>query len=336
MTSIISLKQFSDIDAQIEILRSRGMTIENEDKAKRYLQNVGYFRLSAYWHNNRVVKLDCDKNPIKKNRDLVREDKFVDGTSFNEILSLYIFDRQLRIIILDAIQRVEISVRAKIVNELGPLNRKAHSTLVLGAYKSNFIQPSKGSTNSVWNIWQTRQTQLLAESCRERFIMHHVAKYGSLEELPIWVAAEVWDFGCTSHLYGGLVPARAQRISMSYGIDDQRILETWMATFNFVRNICAHHRRMWNRGITKQPSPIKLGDSELMDHLWDTTGETPRPMNNKAYFVLCMLQYLMKHISPNSTWHFKVRELIENTEKPEFYENSMGFTKGWKKEKLWN
>ena len=335
MLPSIPLKQFSDIETQIETLRSRGMIIDDKEKAKRYLQNVGYFRLSAYWHNSRVVRLDDKGNPIKQNRDVVREDQFVEGTSFNDILSLYIFDRHLRIIILDAIQRVEISVRAKIVNELGPLSRKAHTELVLGAYKSNFTQPRKGGADSVWNIWQSRQAKLLAESSRERFIMHHVSKYGSLNELPIWVAAEVWDFGCTSHLFNGLAPARAQSISRSYGIEDQRILETWMTTLNFVRNICAHHRRMWNRGITKQPSPIKLGDSDLMDHLWDTTGQTPRPMNTKIYFVLCMLQYLMKHISPNSLWHFKVLNLLDNTLDKPFYETSMGFTKGWQTQKLW-
>lgn len=336
-TAPTPLKQFSDVSTQIATLRDRGMLIDDEKKAERYLKNVGYFRLSAYWHNNRKVKIDEHGEPITKNGDVVREDEFEDGTSFDTTLSLYIFDRQLRIIILDAIQRVEISVRARIVSTLGPVCREAHSKLKLGVYKSNFIQPQKGQTQSVWDKWRERQAWLLSESSRERFIKHYVSKHGSLENLPIWVAAEVWDFGCTSHLYLGLAPKYGQSISSAYGIEDQRVLETWMTSLNFVRNICAHHRRLWNRRITKQPSPMKLGESELMDHLWDISDEDhPKPLNNRVYFILCMLQYMMKQISPKSTWHFKVHELIDNADNPELCQESMGFTKGWKKMDLWN
>ena len=87
------LKQFCEIDVNLVTLKARGMAIHDEEKAKRYLNNIGYFRLSAYWHNERKVKLDKDGHELKKDGDVVRDDDFLDGTSFEETLSLYIFDR---------------------------------------------------------------------------------------------------------------------------------------------------------------------------------------------------------------------------------------------------
>jgi len=250
-------------------------------------------------------------------------------------LSLYIFDRQLRIIILDAIQRVEISVRSQLVKTLGSIDRQAHKKLILGCYRSNFLKEDKYG-NVGWDIWQSKHEALLSASAKERFIKHQVDKFGTLEQIPVWVAAEVWDFGCTSHLLAGLAPRHAQDVATYFGVNDGDVLISWMKTFNFVRNICAHHRRLWNRRVTKQPKLIKPEENDLLAHLWDTSVLVPQPLNNKVYSVMCLLQYLMKTISPRSKWFLKVHNLTANFNNFQEHAESMGFPKDWEKLELWS
>ena len=202
----------------------------------------------------------------------------------------------------------------------------------IGCYKTTFLN-GRGGAASGWDQWQDRHELLLTNSQRERFIKHEISKYGTLDNLPIWVSAEVWDFGCTQHLYAGLHPILARKISSFYHIDDAQVLISWMKSFNFVRNICAHHRRMWNRRIVNQPRLIKAEDSELLSHLWTEDGQ---PINNNIYSVLCILQYLMRHISPRSQWYFKVIELMANFNQYEKHREAMGFPENWRGMRLWN
>ena len=110
-------KQFLTTDQQVALLRSRGMAITNENKAKERLARIGYYRLSAYWFPNRksVQYLDPADNRTKT-RIL---DDFRDGTTFSDALDFYVFDKKLRLIVLDALERVEIGIRTDIAILLG-------------------------------------------------------------------------------------------------------------------------------------------------------------------------------------------------------------------------
>jgi abortive infection bacteriophage resistance protein len=108
------LKPFKDYQELVSRLRSKGMVILDEDRAVRKLSQIGYYRLSGYWHVCRIPILDSENKPVLNKITQVpeREDKFFEGTSFDDIVTLYLFDKNLRLLILDAIERIEIHIRS--------------------------------------------------------------------------------------------------------------------------------------------------------------------------------------------------------------------------------
>jgi len=96
-------KPFLTIAQQIEQLKSRGMLFADESKATYYLENLNYYRLSAYWL------------PFEKEHS---SHTFKQGTQFEKVLEFYIFDRELRLLMLDAIERIEVSVRTRFAYEM--------------------------------------------------------------------------------------------------------------------------------------------------------------------------------------------------------------------------
>ncbi len=158
------------IDDQITLLTSRGMVIPDLDRARRYLSHISYFRLRGYWI------------PFEQPASAPAH-HFRDHTTFDDVLNLYIFDRKLRLLILEAIERVEVSFRAHFANELGVAfgshcyldsslfrNRKLHQDLILSLEKEI-----------------DRSTEL--------FIEHYCATYDDPVLPPVWAAAEVMSFG---------------------------------------------------------------------------------------------------------------------------------------------
>jgi abortive infection bacteriophage resistance protein len=128
-------------------------------------------------------------------------DKFRTGTKFSEVVELYVFDKKLRLLMMDVIERVEIALRVQITLELGKLGAHAHRDA--SALHPNFQRPSaKGSTESRHQKWLRRHDEAFARS-KEEFAKHFKSKYPG-EYPPIWIAAELWDFGAMSVLYSGV------------------------------------------------------------------------------------------------------------------------------------
>ena len=109
---------------QLELLKSRGMVVTDEAAALRYLERIGYYRLTAYWYPFRVFKLEQD--PTTKVLRTVRTDQFVADTQFVDAVELYLFDKKLRLLVLDALERIEIALRVDIAYLLGQRNTFAH------------------------------------------------------------------------------------------------------------------------------------------------------------------------------------------------------------------
>src|SRR5690606_6228999 len=124
--------------------------------------------------------------------------------------------------------------------------------------------------------------------------------------MPIWMAAELWDFGLLSKLIGGMKDAYIDPIAKGYGVQTYKIFRSWTHTINIVRNICAHHGRLWNRVLTvTSPYPREneaISLSVLKEH------SVPA---NRLFATLCIIQYFMAQISPNSTWKKRVKNLLE-------------------------
>lgn len=289
-------KPATDYAKQVAILQERGMVIDDPDTAIFYLQHINYYRLGAYWL---PFEIDHKSHQFKPN------------TLFTDVLNLYIFDRELRLLVLDAIERIEVSVRSQWAYQLGHLHHPhAHLDKHLFSKKH----------------WEYNLDLLKKEVCRsdETFIKHHQNTYK--EELPpIWAICEVMSLGLLSRWYSSLQPKKTRRsIASVYGIDDN-VLQSWLHHLSMVRNICAHHSRLWNREFAVIPSLPKSKSGSIINQFI--------PGSRKIYNTSIILLYFMDTISPQHNWRTRLRELLNKHSIPV---NQMGFPRDWTEKNIWN
>ena len=117
-------KSFID---QLALLKQRGLLVNNEPAALDYLERIGYYRLSGYWYSFRKLKITQDKDTGKLS--YFRHDEFMDGSHFKDAVHLYVFDKKLRLLALDALERIELAIRVDIAHLLGEQNVYAHENL---------------------------------------------------------------------------------------------------------------------------------------------------------------------------------------------------------------
>ncbi|HEY0048118.1 MAG TPA: Abi family protein, partial [Pyrinomonadaceae bacterium] len=251
-----------NLDGQIALLRSRGLLVSDVDKAKNYLSNISYYRLSAYML------------PLKE----PGSDNFLPDTDFQDVLNLYLFDREFRILVFDAIERLEIAFRTQIIY---------HPSLVGGAFwfedGTYFDDPYR----------QADHLQKIDDEvyrATEVFKDHFFSKYDEHARMPAWMTFEVVSLGLLSKIYRNLKMSSAKKdISKHFGLPQPYILESWMQSITYVRNVCAHHSRLWNRVLTLRPQRLKKPNN-----LWISDS----PPNDKMYYFLCCILYLLRSINP--------------------------------------
>lgn len=294
-------KPFLSFADQLQLLRERGLQITDEVAAVDYLRRIGYYRLSAYWYPFRETSLQQD--PASKQLAVVRGDNFIDDVRFQDALNLYVFDKRLRLLLLDAIERIEIAIRVDIAHLLGKRDPFAHTNpeLLHGNFTKK-INPKTGKTD--YQEWIEKYNRLVAHS-KEDFVKHYRAKYGS--PLPIWVAVELWDFGLLSTFYQGMAIGDKEIIAAKYGLSSWKTMASWLRTLNYVRNIAAHHSRLWNKNLVDQPKMPEVGEIPAFDLL---IGKPD--IASRVYVVFCILSHLMQSICPNSSWRSRLKEMIQN------------------------
>ncbi len=204
---------------QIDLLSSRGLIIHDREKAEKFLASVNYYRFSAY----------CI--PFEESRH-----KFRLNVYFEQVQKLYEFDRHLRFLIDEALEIIEIAVRSRIAYYL------SHQ---YGAFvhedASKFF---RGFNHTEWisNVHKE------AERSQETFIIHYKNTYERFPQLPLWIAVEIMSFGSLSKLFHNLMRKDQITIARHFGLHSS-ILASWLHTFVYIRNICAHHSRLWNREL---------------------------------------------------------------------------------------
>ncbi|MFD0051845.1 Abi family protein [Actinomycetes bacterium NPDC127524] len=237
----LQIKPPTTFQEQVKLYKSRNLHIDNSENAEKTLQRINYYRLSAYG-----LTL---KNSINK-------DDYLDGSNFNQLLSLNEFDRRLRLLLLGALETIEIAFRTHISYEIGhkfgPLGYKD---------KENFINEKHHQ------IFLEELEKLVSKSRKgELFIEHHFQKYKG--NIPIWAAIEVTSFGFISKLYRNLVEDVKKHIAKIYYSVPYPYLESWLQTLSHVRNVCAHYGRLYNKKLTFKPrlfkEELKHIDSELI------------------------------------------------------------------------
>lgn len=310
-------KPFLDIPGQMQRLESRGLNLGDRDLSQQALEQIGYYRLSAYWYPFREIRHD------------VRTDDFRTGATMRDTVSIYVFDKKLRLLVLDAIERIEIALRTDVTLTLARHGAWAHRDPA--NLHGNF------SSKVMWNGQTRHQTWLEnIDRCEQRskdeFADHFRTKYTSERHLPMWISVEVWELGALSHLLAGMKYKDQMALAQKYGLADQKLLPSWTRTLTFVRNVCAHHGRLWNRSMIDQPKFPKTGQNPNMDHI-----AAVRSSQERLYGTLVILAYLVKSLNPRTQWHRRVVELVsEFPDSPLVSLASAGFPADWENEAIWS
>lgn len=292
-------KQSIEISDQILKLKERGLVITDEEKAAHYLSNISYYRLRAYTY------------PFQNNED--ENHPFIKKVTFEEIINLYVFDRQLRILLFNAIEKIEVSFRTKIIYHYA-LAHGSHWHLNPVLYENSVLFANHiASLNKEIN----RST--------ETFIKHYKKKYSDPKEPPSWMSLEVTSLGLLSKVFSNLKEDELKKqLAKSYGLKNVRVLENWFFCLSIIRNIAAHHGRIWNRRIPPFSIPKKT-EFEFL--------QNKNIYPNKIYVAICTIGYFLNNISPNHNFKQNLIELMDMC--PLLQEKEMGFPENWRDEPMW-
>ncbi|MCD4742897.1 MAG: Abi family protein [Desulfobacteraceae bacterium] len=293
-------RSYSDL---VNLLEKRGMIIPDKERAERKLSQIGYYRLSGFWYPCRKIKIDNNGKYIVNSttRKPEREEYFQDNTNFNDIIKLYLFDKKLRLLMLDAIERIEIHVRSVIAHEVGVNDPLAYQ-------KSDYIRPNEfkiwvdknGKNRNNWTDWEKQQNKLIERS-REDCIQWHLKEK---KTIPFWVAVEAWDFGTTSRYFALLKGKYQNNISKRLSVSNTKALRTWLQEINTLRNRCAHHTRIWNQSFN---NPLLILNDQFFNKL-----NLSRNARKRNFGMICILWFLVKRIGPSSDWLNSVIRIINS------------------------
>lgn len=290
-------KHFLSFTDQIALLKQRGLIFMDESKALHLLQNISYYRLSGYWY------------PLLANK---QNHQFKPGSTFEAAYNIYKFDSELRKLIIIELEKIEIAVRTQTTNILSSQ---------WGGYwfsdTSHFNNP-------------TRHIKILAkideeyQRSDEDFVSAFKAKYSDPFP-PSWITMEITSFGSLSILYNHLLPGLPKRNIASYfGLPDT-VFASWLHCFVYIRNICAHHCRLWNRTLSIRPLMPRSPRKPFI--------VLPANGTQQVYFMLSMIIYLLNIINPTHSFVRRFKELLNKY--PSIDIRAMGFPSDWENENLW-
>lgn len=312
---------------QVQLMKSRGLACPDEADAVELLKQVGYYRLSAYVYPFREL-LPANAARISSPAHY-RSEAIAPGVSFDHVRKLWNFDRKLRLKFLDALEVLEIGLRTRVAYVLGEHNKFGHLDDSSLDRESCAKLCLDGQTDR-FTDWLRRYDSLKAKAKNEDYVVHHMTKYG--DPVPVWIAVEFLDFGALCGLYGLLTKSHQNTIAKSMGVKGGVLLGRWLRVLNYVRNVCAHHSRLWNRVPTYQSA--KFNPNQVDDDLkhaarWET--------RDKIYVPAATLAYLVRHIDPSSAWHLGFRSHLQNFPKVpgKSPETDMGFPQDWSDMTLW-
>jgi len=283
----------------ITLLKSRGLSISDEQKAINYLGNIGYFRLSAYCY-------PLLKEP--KSDHIYKTD-----ATFDLVMNMYRFDRKLRVLLFNEIEKIEVAIRSAMCNWISDgLND------VFWMTNTNYFNNTPIFTKRLSII----QSEI--EKTNEEFIVHFQNKYSNPYP-PAWMIAEIVPFGVLCSTFNNLKNKSVQKKIAGHFALPLPVFSSWIVSLVSLRNLCGHHNRTWNKEIPLIPAPLKSPA-----FLWMDSSATDM---KRIYYRICIIKYLLFTVSPNNTFTQKLKSLL--TEYPTIDIKAMGFPDDWQNEPLW-
>jgi abortive infection bacteriophage resistance protein len=283
---------------QLEQLQKRGLQIPNIEKATHLLESISYYRLSGYWYPLLADKVNHT---------------FKVAATFDTAFNLYCFDRELRVLIIQELEKIEVSIRAKMIYLL------SHQNGAFWYQDASLFKNQKRHSNDLIALDKEYKRS------DADFIVAFRSKYSNPLP-PSWMLLELTSFGTLSSLFSNLKPTRTKRNIANYFGLDENTFASWMHSIVYIRNVCAHHSRLWNRVMSIQPiKPLTTRKKWL---------ENSSVANNKTYYILSMILYLLQTINPKNSFSQRFQTLLAKY--PNVDTRAMGFPSNWKDEILWN
>ena len=286
-------KKSLDIKSQIELLKSRGLIIDNEELFSDFLKHNQYYRLEGYWY------AFYDSN--------IPEHRFKKNTKLSNVLKLYEFDSLLRSKVFKEIEVIEISLMSIIAYNV------AENIGVFPYEKLNY-------KNDADKDEALNRFKKLFNGSKEDFINAYKNKYN--EDIPpIWMLVEIMTFGDLINFYEKfLTKSQGKTISKVYGINSVDLFVSWMKRLNIIRNICAHHGRLWNKNITTKIMLPNKNDNKSLETYCKLF---VKDSINKLYNSLLIIQYLLENI--NGSNNSLINDICSLAKKYDIDLKAMGF-----------
>ncbi|WP_131776274.1 Abi family protein [Legionella impletisoli] len=303
------------ISEQIEFLSSQGLEILDEQLAHNILSTVSYYRFSSYLL------------PFKQRHQENNSRRFKDNISLDQAWKLYQFDRELRLLVSDAIERIEIAFRAAITNttsvRLHPFwyTEREH-------FKKHKVRTTHHGLTRKKDFFDDffKTVQNICQSKQEVFLQHYYQNYSEPEFPPIWMMIEALSFGAVSKMFDNIQSIEIRNEIASVFGQHTTVIESWMRTLTYTRNLCAHHSRLWNRWFVIPPVIPKF--DPLKNHI------KPDPDGNFRFQLIAFIIIrLLEKLSIQDNWKKQLFGLFEKYE--EFPSWQMGFNSNWPEDPIW-
>ncbi|SZD73612.1 Abortive infection bacteriophage resistance protein [Candidatus Ornithobacterium hominis] len=269
---------------QLQKLKDRGLAVANEQRAVSYLQQISYYRLSAYFLPYQSVKDTFDK-----------------GTTFHQIIQTYAFDRELRLLVFDCIERIEVAIRTQFIYQMATHYNNSHWQ----DDKSLFVKPyynSVGNTVNPYSDFQSIISKAKTHRKLEVFIKHYTDCYDKPSNPPSWMCFELLTIGELSNLYRGLRNNKDKKRIADFFKVHHTIFQSWLHSLTYVRNICAHHSRLWNRDLAVEPRLLLKPQAAWVSSSYNN--------NKRVFYFICVLKYLLDSANDNNSLTLKLDELF--------------------------
>lgn len=212
------------IDEQIENLKSIGLIVDDEEYAKKILNDISYFRLIKAYSLNLKHK----------------NGRYNEKVTFEHIVELYLFNANFRQLIFPEIEKVEINVRCRISNYF------AEKYGVLG-----YLEADKFVNPEYHKAFLEDITEEIRRNSKAPFVKNFRENYEG-GNLPIYALVEVFSFGTLSKFYKNMNNQDKKVVAKSFGVG-YTYFESWLESISYVRNICAHYGRLYNAKLSKTP-----------------------------------------------------------------------------------
>ena len=296
---------------QIALLKRRGMFFADETEANLTLGNVGYYRLKGYWWD---LQIDNIRHTFKPD------------TNFEAVVERYNFDRQLKVLLFDAITRIEIAVRAKLIYHLSV---SYGGLWYLNTTLFETASYTKDGITKTTHLHTLDELQKEYNRSQEIFVRDQNNRYPG-QSPDAWKILETASLGTISKLYKSLKNQLSEKalIANELGLSMFTELSSWLEAITLVRNIIAHHSRLWSRNIPKRPI-LQLNNPTSA---W-LNPQLQQAQINKPFAVIACMVYLCNHLNKSDDIKQKIIGLIDLY--PDLQLGKYGFPNNWRTELLW-